>query len=70
MATLTAGTSIKDDWLLGIGENAGIKSARPGIVYDDDAEGYKAMAADTEREREAREWCNACFGRVIATPEK
>ena len=27
-----------------------------------DAEGYKAMAADTERELEAREWCNAYFG--------
>ena len=25
---------------------------------------YKAMAADTERETEAREWCNACFSPV------
>jgi ribosomal protein L12E/L44/L45/RPP1/RPP2 len=25
-------------------------------------EAYKAMAADTEREKEAQEWCNACFG--------
>jgi alpha-D-ribose 1-methylphosphonate 5-triphosphate diphosphatase PhnM len=23
---------------------------------------YKAMAADTEREKEASEWCNAYFG--------
>ena len=23
---------------------------------------YKAMAADTEREQEAREWCNGYFG--------
>ena len=23
---------------------------------------YQAMAADTEREQEAREWCNAYFG--------
>jgi hypothetical protein len=28
----------------------------------DDIDAYKAMAADTEREREADEWCNACFG--------
>jgi len=27
-------------------------------------EGYKAMADDTEREQEAREWCNAYFGRA------
>ncbi|GHV95795.1 hypothetical protein AGMMS50293_21150 [Spirochaetia bacterium] len=25
-------------------------------------EAYKAMAADTEREKEAQEWCNAYFG--------
>jgi hypothetical protein len=25
-------------------------------------EAYKAMAADTEREQEAQEWCNASFG--------
>jgi hypothetical protein len=25
-------------------------------------EAYKAMAADTEREKEAWEWCNAYFG--------
>jgi hypothetical protein len=29
---------------------------------DSDIEAYKAMAADTEREQEAREWCNAYFG--------
>ncbi|MCL1930846.1 MAG: DUF2281 domain-containing protein [Treponema sp.] len=27
-----------------------------------DIDAYKAMAADTEREQEAREWCNAYFG--------
>jgi predicted CopG family antitoxin len=27
-------------------------------------EAYKAMAADTEREREAQEWCNASFGPI------
>jgi hypothetical protein len=31
-------------------------------LYDDEAASYKAMAADTEREQEAREWCNAYFG--------
>ena len=33
---------------------------------DSDIEAYKAMAADTEREQEAREWCNAYFGPVCA----
>ena len=27
-----------------------------------DIEAYKEMAADTEREQEAREWCSAYFG--------
>ena len=29
---------------------------------DDEIAAYRAMAADTEREQEAREWCNAYFG--------
>ena len=29
---------------------------------DNDIAAYKAMAADSERETEAREWCNAYFG--------
>jgi hypothetical protein len=29
---------------------------------------YKAMAADTEREQEAREWCNAYFGPACTKP--
>jgi molybdopterin synthase catalytic subunit len=33
---------------------------------DNDIEAYKAMAADTEREQEAREWCNAYFGPACA----
>jgi len=33
---------------------------------DSDIEGYKAMAADTEREQEAREWCNAYFDPACA----
>ena len=28
----------------------------------DEIADYQAMAADTEREQEAREWCNAYFG--------
>jgi len=37
------------------------------IEYENDAAGYKAMAADTEREQEAQEWCNAYFGPVCNT---
>ena len=33
---------------------------------DNDSAAYQAMAADTEREQEAREWCNAYFGPVEA----
>ncbi|MCL2067812.1 MAG: hypothetical protein FWG99_10150 [Treponema sp.] len=29
---------------------------------EDEIAAYKAMADDTEREQEAREWCNAYFG--------
>ena len=29
---------------------------------NDEIAAYKAMAADTEREQEASEWCNAYFG--------
>jgi len=31
---------------------------------ENEVTGYKAMAADTEREQEAQEWCNAYFGPV------
>ncbi len=34
----------------------------------DDIDAYKAMAADTEREQEACEWCNAYFGPVDFNP--
>jgi hypothetical protein len=34
----------------------------------DDIDAYKAMAADTEREREADEWCNAYFGPAHSKP--
>jgi len=33
---------------------------------DSEIEAYKAMAADTEREQEACEWCNAYFGPACA----
>jgi hypothetical protein len=33
---------------------------------NDDSAAYQAMAADTEREQEAREWCNAYFGPAYA----
>ena len=31
-------------------------------AQNDDIAAYQAMATDTEREQEAREWCNAYFG--------
>ncbi|MCL2833368.1 MAG: hypothetical protein FWD78_09390 [Treponema sp.] len=34
------------------------------IDQEADTAAYKAMAADTEREQEAHEWCNAYFGPV------
>ncbi|MDR0597767.1 MAG: hypothetical protein LBG14_04605 [Treponema sp.] len=34
------------------------------VVYSDLDEGYQAMAADTEREKEAQEWINGYFGEV------
>ena len=39
--------------------------ARSHVVNDDIASGYQAMAADTEREREALEWSNALIGDAI-----
>ena len=33
-------------------------------AYENEIAEYKAMAADTEREQEAQEWCNAYFGPV------
>lgn len=38
--------------------------ARPHVLKDDLLESYQAMAADTEREREAFEWCNGLIGDV------
>lgn len=38
--------------------------ARPHVVKNDLLEGYQAMAADTERERDALEWCNGLVGDV------
>jgi len=32
--------------------------------HENEVAEYKAMAADTEREQEAQEWCGACFGPV------
>ncbi|MDR2596973.1 MAG: DUF2281 domain-containing protein [Treponema sp.] len=34
----------------------------------DDIEAYKVMAADTEREQEACEWCNGYFGPACSKP--
>ena len=38
--------------------------ARPHVVNDDLLAGYQAMAADTQREKEAVEWSNALVGDV------
>ena len=38
-----------------------INDAAESTNYDEIAD-YQAMAADKEREQEAREWCNAYFG--------
>jgi hypothetical protein len=38
--------------------------ARPHVMQDDLPSAYQAMAADTEREREALEWSNALIGDV------
>jgi hypothetical protein len=35
-------------------------------VLLDEAGAYKPMAADIEREQEAREWCGAYFGPVYS----
>ena len=38
--------------------------ARPHVLQDDLTSAYQAMAADTEREREALEWSQALIGDV------
>lgn len=42
--------------------------ARPHVVQDDLAEGYRAMAADEEREREAMEWIEGLISDVPDDP--
>jgi predicted CopG family antitoxin len=39
--------------------------ARPHVLKEDLASAYQAMAADTEREREALEWSNGLIGSAI-----
>jgi hypothetical protein len=38
--------------------------ARPYVVPRALEDGYKAMAADAEYEREAQEWCNSLLGAI------
>jgi predicted CopG family antitoxin len=38
--------------------------ARPHVMKEDLTSAYQAMAADTEREREALEWSNGLIGSV------
>lgn len=42
--------------------------ARPHVLRRDLAEGYRAMAADEEREREAEEWTEAVAGDIADEP--
>jgi len=42
--------------------------ARPHVIGRDLAEGYRAMAADSEREREAAEWAEKLAGNVVNDP--
>lgn len=38
--------------------------ARPHVLQEDLASAYQAMAADTDREREALEWSNGLIGSI------
>ena len=42
--------------------------ARPHVLPGDLAEGYKAMAADEERERDAAEWVEDLTGDIADEP--
>ena len=42
--------------------------ARPHVLQGDLAEGYRAMAADEEREREATEWVENLTGDIADEP--
>ena len=42
--------------------------ARPHVLAPDLAEGYRAMAADEEREREAAEWVEGLAGDIADEP--
>jgi len=56
MAVLTAGTSIKDDFLSRIDENTGIENARAGIV-DGGRRETKPASSNTQTK-----WVNPLFG--------
>jgi len=43
--------------------------ARPHVLADDMEAGYRAMAADTEREREAVEWVESLAADVVLERE-
>lgn len=42
--------------------------ARPHVLQSDLAEGYRAMAADEERERDAAEWVENLSGDIADEP--
>ena len=54
--------NLSSDYLSEVLNFVGYLRQKAQIEKDDEVDAYKAMAADTEREQEAREWCNAYFG--------
>ena len=46
------------------------KLARPHVVQQDIEAGYREMAADEEREREAHEWSEGVIGDVAGDPPR
>jgi hypothetical protein len=64
--TITMNEAVFDDLVRVIGRRKISKFledlARPYVMQDDLPSAYQAMAADTEREREALAWSNALIG--------
>jgi hypothetical protein len=64
--------SFDEDIYAGLIKTVGVKKinifisdlVRPYVVPRALEDGYKAMAADAEYEREAQEWCNGLLGDV------
>jgi len=79
MTIKQAGTSLYGSLLQVESETDDAEAGRPARLIDGDLtpylhgfssldEGYAAMAADEEHEREAQEWCNAMIGDIPYEP--